>query len=169
MPLRRHSRFATIMAFVVLAAMPEIAVAKRIAGFVPPPYWARFFISLLTLVPVAALRAATSYLGAKQLDRVTCQARRLWLLGASVVLTAAGAGWAASDGYNDELWSPYVTGSLALSLLVPLAVVFLTKRWNTWVRVLVAVLIAVPSWFVTTRIAMGWQFWGMSKGLPTTW
>ena len=166
-PLSR--KLNTTLLFLAIVMLPNIAMAKRSIHYVPPPYITRFLCSLFTLALVAALLAAPSYFSIRLFDPVYCRRKRnLFILIVFIILILATI-LVSFDALNDELWSPWLTGSPIISLIIPLALLTLTNKFKLWLRLIISVVSIVPSVILSGFIAYYWQFFGLHLGLPTTW
>ncbi len=158
-----------IIASIIGITLPVTAYAKKIEDYVPPPFISRLFISIITIAPGCILIAIAAYFINKKLDKENSIKKKniFFILSASFIII--GSLWAATDVLNDELFSPASEGSIIGSLIPSLAIILLNRRNKLLYRLVIAILLVIPSFWVSTFIICGWQELGYDFGIPTTW
>ncbi len=160
----RLSEIAVPLAF----ALP--VYARRVAGYVPPPYIDRLGCSLLTLAMLASpiLLALMLTAATKSGDSRTRIVRTVIAL---FVCVLAGAALAATDARNDELWNPVLYGTPFVAASIPIGLFQALPRGErsrvsaTIVAALFAPLIAGIIYLVGTGLAAHLFL----RGWPTSW
>jgi hypothetical protein len=148
----------------------ESAIAKKVIGYIPPPYYIRFLISFFTLAPIGIIAGGLSYYAARYFDYENCiMNRRLFLL-ILIVLILIGSFAGASDSFNDECWNPAMLGSVALALIIPTASLILHRRLNVAPRVIISFASLIPSLVIMEVATYSYQMYSYFElGWPTAW
>jgi hypothetical protein len=159
-----------IVAFVLLClGVGSDSVAKKVADYVPPPYWRRFARSLFTIAPMALCAAIIPYLLMWLTDRSRTSSQKWRFFGIALALTFAAAIIAGTDAWNDEMWNPSRAGAMVLALTFPIAIVQLNSRIGVRWRVALALLALVPWYMALGAGGEAWQNWAIDHGLPASW
>lgn len=171
--IMKHQYFSlTFCAFALAtfaAFVPDMALARRGLGFVPPPYLTRLYCSFFTIAPIAAIFSFVSYFSFSRLGAESSKKRLHVFLIIVGILVFVGSFAAANDACNDEGWNPYMSGADPLSLIVSVAVILWVQNVEMWARYIIAIVAVIPSWWLSALSLMAWQSFGQKIGLPTTW
>ncbi len=146
------------------------AIAKKVAGYTPPPYIIRFLISLFTLAPFGIITGALSYYAFRYFDYDNCMKNKKLFFQILFVQILIGSITGALDGFNDECYNPAMIGSVALSLIIPSASLVLHRRFKLPSRILLSFIIIIPSFFGMVIATYSYQLYTYyNLGWPTAW
>ncbi|WP_027360793.1 hypothetical protein [Desulforegula conservatrix] len=159
-----HSTYAVYFAF-----LPSNAFAKKVIDYIPPPYWMRYLISVLTILPIAIIFGSISYFAIKLIEKEIPVKKRNYFSCFVLVVALISCAFSANDSLNDEMWNPYFMGANFLSLIIPFVAVYLLTKIKLWARLLLSIMLLIPAWWIVAFATMGWQFFGIIIGLPTSW
>jgi hypothetical protein len=139
-------------------------------GYIPPPFYYRFFISLLNLMPVAVIMTLSCYKYClARNDNVYSQGKRHLFYLIIFFVVISGAFFAARDALNDEGWNPAMSGTLLLALIWPTAYYMFSRKQATLMRFMWSFLAYYPSFIFAFFLTNLWQYVGREMGLPTSW
>ncbi|GEM_PF-5334263 len=162
-------RRCAALAAMVIVDMP--AHAKRVAGYLPPPYFARAGRSLFTLTMLSSPILLILVLAAVASPGAHARTRVVRALTAAFVCVAAGAAIAALDARNDELWNPVLFGTPFLAASLPIGLFQALPRGErsrvsaTIIAALFAPLVAGIIYLAGTGLAAHLFL----RGWPTSW
>jgi hypothetical protein len=156
--------------FMTLIFLCDLAAAKRVIGYTPPPYYLRFLISFFTLAPVGFITGGLSYYAVRYFDQENCIKNKKLFLITLIGLILMGAITGALDGLNDECWNPAMIGSISLSLIIPAALLILHGRFKFLPHIIISIVAFIPSLFVIEVVAYFYQnYTYFELGWPTAW
>ncbi|HSS50369.1 MAG TPA: hypothetical protein VLX28_15640, partial [Thermoanaerobaculia bacterium] len=161
---RRRALVAAVTPALLLG-LQGLAYAKRDVDYEPPPYFERLWLSLVGVFPVAMLVVLVCGVIAALFTGLPKPATRKLLI-VSVVLFICGSVVAAMDGLNDERWNPVLLASCFLALIPGFTLFLNSERPRPVVFVLVALVIAVPTWIGLNLLGEFWQEWASAHGIP---
>jgi hypothetical protein len=154
----------------ITLALCDSAIAKRVIGYIPPPYYIRFLISIFTLTPIGFITGGLSYYGARFFDYETCMKNRKLFFAMLFAFIFIGSFIGASDGLNDECWNPAMLGSVPLSLIIPIAALILTRRFKLLPRVIISCALLIPSLVIIEVAIFSYQSYTYFElRWPTAW
>jgi hypothetical protein len=161
----------TISVLVVCVGLlsPTVAFAKRTSDYVPPPFATRLFCSFMTILPCMAVLSLAAYFVMRMFDKESARNKKTIYFCIVAILIIASSVWSAMDALNDELCSPSSEGTFAGALIFPIAVLLLNKRMSFIKRLIIAILLVIPSLYLSLFMLEEWQYLGRHLGLPTTW
>jgi hypothetical protein len=166
---KRLKKAISVLVVCIGLILPTVVFAKKTANYVPPPFATRLLSSFITIVPIIVILSVAAYFLIRMFDKESAKNKKLIFICIVTVLIITSAIWAAMDALNDELSSPAFEGTNVGTLIFPIAVMLLNRRISFIKRLIIAILLVIPSLFLSLFIFEGWQELGMNIGLPTTW
>lgn len=165
---RLRTRIAAVTPALFLG-LEGLAYAKKEVDYEPPPYFDRLCLSLTQTLPLAVLVVLVCAAGAILFSGLPKPATRR-LLEISGRLFFFGCVFAATDGFNDELWNPVFRVSCFLSPIPVVALYLNSKEDSTrGCFVMLAPVIAVPTLIALLFLGGSLQDWAMAHGFPAGW
>ena len=164
---RRRARVATVTSALFLG-LQGLAYAKRDPEYPPPPFFDRLCLSLTQTLPLAVLVVLVCAAGAILFSGLPKPATRR-LLEISGRLFFFGCIFAATDGFNDELWNPVFRVSCFLAVIPVVAVYLNSAESKRGCFVMLAPVIAIPTWIALMILGDVLQHYAMAHGLPAGW
>ena len=123
--------------------------------------------SVLGLLPQAVVVALVCLVAARR--ALTDRRRLRFFLAGAVLLMLAGAGVAASDDWNDELWNPVMWGSPFIAAMPLATLVLFWRRRAVWSRVAVGVMVLPVLTLALWLAGDEWLTWALDRGWPVAW
>lgn len=156
--------------FMILIFLCDSALAKKVIGYIPPPYYLRLLISFFTLAPIGFIIGGLSYYSVRYFDQENCIKNKKLFLMTLIGLILIGAITGALDGLNDECWNPAMIGSISLSLIIPAASLILHRMFKLLPRIIISIVAIIPSLFVIEVVVYFYQnYTYFELGWPTAW
>jgi hypothetical protein len=168
MDKRLKKTISAIVACIVLI-LPTMVFARKIDGYVPPPFATRLFCSFMIIIPCTVVLSLAAYFLMRMFDKDTTQNKKLMFICIVTVLIIMGSILSAMDALNDELWNPALSGSFEATWIFPIALLLLNKRIGFIKRLIISVVLIIPSYLLSVVVFNGLQELGMRLGLPVTW
>ncbi len=157
-----------IVLFILIFLFIGFCYAKRMEGYVPPPFSYRLLCSFIVLTPFAILTLALSYLYFKLVDKLVGKIIFLKLFVAMIFTLIICCLLAASDSYNDEGTNP-VSMAILLTIYIPFVIPILGKKLKLWVRTMIGIGFLIILVFVIGYLEVPFHDLLLKTNLPTTW